>query len=376
MTTRLTVRRENGQVVLAPEGEWTVRGVGVHDSVLRRLRDEVDPGAVSIDLRRLGRIDTAGALALGRVLDRCSQPDADFHFIGEHPSARDLMNLVRAHTQSCPPPPMRGPGLLDMFSRAGEGLIRALGDFIAILSFFGRLLAAIGRVVIHPKRLRLTPTVAVIESAGLNAMPIVATLNFFVGAVVAYLGANLLQQQIGATIYAVELVGYAILREFGVVITAILIAGRSDSAFTAKIGAMGMQQEIDALRALGLDPMETLVVPRVLACVVVVPLLSFTAMVTGLLGGMTVLAVSGGVSPEQFFQRLASQLDTSHFFAGIAKAPVFALVIALIGCWHGLQVRGGVDSLGRHVTASVVQSIFAVIVIDAVFAMIYLELGV
>ncbi len=373
---QLNIDQDGDKTVLSPSGDWVARSVGQFDAIVRDLRDRADPDRLVIDLKNLGRIDTTGALTLGQALDRCGAPDADFHFRGQHRTARSLMKLVRDTTQPCPAPPSRGPGVLEMLTRLGEGLMRGAREVLASLSFFGELLATFVRIGFTPMRMRVTPTVAVMEDVGVNALPIVAILSFFVGAVVAYLGANILQQQLGAPVLAAQLVGFAVVREFGVVITAILLAGRSDSAFTAQIGAMGMQQEIDAMRAMGIDPFEALVVPRVVACVIMLPLLAFGAMVSGLIGGMMALWASADIAPGLFLNQVADNVRVQDFWAGMAKAPVFALVIAIIGCRHGLQVRRDVESLGHHVTASVVQSIFAVIVLDAIFALLYLELGI
>ncbi len=372
----LNVASEDSHTVLTPSGDWTVMHVGGFNRELERLRDTVEPGRLVIELDRLGRIDTTGALSLSRVLDRCGEPDADFHFRGDHPTARRLMRLVRETISPCPPPPREGGGAIAMLERMGEGLVAAFRDLVDSLAFFGQLLVSLGRMIMNPRRFRLAPMVHVMEDVGVNAVPIVTVLSFFVGAVVAYLGANILQQQLGSALFASQLVGLAVVREFGVVITAILIAGRSDSAFTAQIGAMGMQQEIDAMRAMGVDPYEALVAPRVLACLFVMPVLSIAAMAAGLVGGMMALWASADISPFLYLTQIADNVRAQDFWAGMAKAPVFALVIAIIGCRHGLKVRRDVESLGRHVTASVVQSIFAVIVIDAIFALMYLELGI
>jgi phospholipid/cholesterol/gamma-HCH transport system permease protein len=201
-------------------------------------------------------------------------------------------------------------------------------------------------------------------------------LSFFIGAVIAYMGANLLAS-FGASVFMVDLVGFSILRELAVIITAILLAGRSDSAFTAQIGAMKMRQEIDAMTVMGLDTFEVLVVPRALACLVAMPILSFLAMMSGLFGGM--LVAWGGaadVSPVLFYSRLKDVVDISNFWVGMIKTPFFGLVIAIIGCRQGLAVEGSVESLGARVTTSVVQAIFAVISINAVFALIFYQLGI
>ena len=228
---------------------------------------------------------------------------------------------------------------------------------------------------LQPSRLRLTPTIWAMEEVGVNALPIIAVLSFFIGAVVAYMGASLLQT-VGFSVFTVDLIGVTVLREFGVLIMAIMLAGRSDSAFTASIGAMKMQQEIDAMRVLGLDPFESLVLPRVIACVLMAPLLTFGAMISGVFGGMLVAWTSQDISPALFIARFNEVIPLQHFWVGMSKAPVFGLTVAIIGCRQGMQVSGDVESLGRRVTASVVQSIFAVIVLEAAFAMMYLELGI
>ncbi len=371
----LDVSEQDGRTVVRPSGDWLARTLDGVDAELRGLAERADPATIAIDLSRLGRIDTAGAFVLGRVLIRSAEPDADAHFLGDHPSARRLMTLARERTVAGPPPAGVGTGFYELFERAGRGLERAWLDFVDSLAFFGEILAAAARGIARPDRVRWPAVFHVMETAGVNALPIIGTLSFFIGAVVAYLGANLLRD-FGASVFAVELVAFAVLREFAVLITAIMLAGRSDSAFTAQIGAMRMQQEVDAMRTLGLDPFDVLVLPRVIACLVMTPVLTFGAMMMGLLGGMAVLWSVLDVTPGFFIARMQETIPIQHFWVGLSKAPVFAIVIAVVGCRQGLTVGHDVESLGHNVTASVVQSIFAVIVIDAIFAMVYLELGI
>jgi len=200
-------------------------------------------------------------------------------------------------------------------------------------------------------------------------------LTFFVGMVVAFIGATTLGS-FGATIFTVELVGFSMLREFGVILTAIILAGRTNSAFTAQIGAMRMRQEVDAMQVLGLDPMEVLVAPRVIAMVVMTPILAFLATVSGLFGGLIVSWLALDIGPTLFLSRLVSTVPIENFWVGMSKAPFFAMVVALIGCRQGLGVGGSVQSLGTSTTNSVVQALFTIIVIDAVFAMFYMQLGI
>ena len=206
------------------------------------------------------------------------------------------------------------------------------------------------------------------EQVGLDAVPLVFVLNFLVGAVIAFLGANVLRD-FGATIFVVELVNISFLREFAVLLTAIVLAGRTASAFTAQIGAMKSREEVDAMRTIGLDPVDVLVIPRVTALIVMLPLLTFIAMVAGLLGGLTVGALSLDIPPQAYLARMEQTMEIRHFFVGMAKAPIFAVVIALIGCLEGLQVKGTAQSVGERTTSAVVQCIALVIVLDAMAAM-------
>ena len=371
----LTVREDGSRTVLEPHGDWLVDTIGMQDAAIRSVEEHTEPGNIVIDLSGLGRIDTAGAYLLGRSTRRCSEPDGDVHYTGEHPTARRLIEEVRERTTICQPEREPVFGFMSAMARIGAGLEAAYVEAVGTFAFLGRTVTTGLRTAAQPWRFRLTPTVWAMEEVGVNALPIVAVLSFFIGAVVAYMGANLLQS-VGFSVFTVELVGIAVLREFGVLITAIMLAGRSDSAFTASIGAMKMQQEIDAMRVLGLDPFEALVIPRVVACVLMAPLLTFGAMISGIFGGMLVAWSAQDISPTLFITRFHSELDWSHFWVGMSKAPVFGLVVAIIGCRQGMQVRGDVESLGRRVTASVVQSIFTVIVLEALFAMMYLELGI
>ena len=241
--------------------------------------------------------------------------------------------------------------------------------------FNGKLLFAIGRAIRRPARVRWAAVFSLAERAGLDAIPIVAITTFFIGAVVALLGANMLSE-FGAQVFAVELIGIAVLREFNIVITAVLLAGRSASAFAAEIGSMKMKQEIDAMQVMGVDPFEALVLPRFLALLFITPLLTFVATLAGLAGGLMVTWAVLDLGPTFFLQRIVDNVGVIHFWVGLSKAPVMAGVIAAIGCRQGLEVGGDVESLGRGVTSAVVQAIFAIILIDAVFALIYMKLDI
>lgn len=371
----LTTRQDGARLIVEPKGDWLMEAVGRFDRRLRRIESETDPKDLVIDLSGLGRIDTAGAYVLGRTLSRCREPDADRHFIGEHQIARRMMGEMLQRLADCPEDEIQPRGVISTLARIGQGVEDGLKETVESFAFFGRTFTTGLSVLVNPTKMRWTSTIHLMETAGVDALPIISVLSFFIGAVVAFMGASLLET-FGASVFTVDLVGIAVLREFGVIITAILLAGRSDSAFTAAIGSMKMQQEIDAMKVMGLDPYEVLVLPRVIACVVMAPLLTLSAMVAGVFGGMLVSWMTLDISPNFFLTRLNDTIDLKHFLVGMSKAPVFGLVIAIVGCRHGLQVGGDVESLGKRVTTSVVQAIFAVIVIDALFAMMYLELDI
>jgi phospholipid/cholesterol/gamma-HCH transport system permease protein len=367
----LDVIEADGGARLKLSGDWTVHEIGRFERAVMKAAS----GPVVIDLSGLGHLDTAGAWLLGQATAASDDPDGDACFEGEHPYARRLIKEVRKRMAVCEGEAKRDGGVVAVFARIGRGVIGFRDETVDTFAFLGRTLTTAASTAVRPRRLRWTATVSTMESAGVNALPIIAILSFFIGAVVAFMGANLLET-FGASVFTVELVGIAVLREFGVLITAIMLAGRSNSAFTAAIGSMKMQQEIDAMKVIGIDPFEALVLPRVIACVVMAPLLTLAAMLAGIFGGMMVSWATLDISPAFFIQRLQAAIDWSQFFVGMSKAPVFGLVIAVIGCRQGMKVKGDVESLGQRTTASVVQAIFAVIVIDAIFAMVYLELDI
>jgi phospholipid/cholesterol/gamma-HCH transport system permease protein len=357
-------------------GDWTL----AHYANLKKLSDKLDgqyDAGARVDLNGLGALDTAGASLLVELLGptrieqsaeqtECSLSAAD----------RALLKTVyRSLNDFCVPDkaPEEATGI-QVLARIGRAVDKVWIDSKQLLGFIGLILETFARGILRPKRWRITPMVSHIEQTGLDAAPIVALLTFLVGAVVAFLGATVLKS-FGATIFTVDLVAFSFLREFGVLLTAILIAGRTASAFTAQIGSMKANEEIDAIRTLGLDPMELLVLPRVLALLVSLPMLTFVAMLSGIVGGGVVCAVALDISPAMFLSLLKSDIGVQHFLVGMVKAPIFAFLIAAIGCLEGFKVSGSAESVGAHTTSSVVQSIFVVIVLDAVAALFFMEMG-
>ena len=362
------ILREGAAAVLSLSGDWTATRLGRAGA---RLAVEArGAGRLRLDIGALQRFDTAGANALLRVGVIAEGSD-----LASRPDVIAMLDLTAGVGRPVgEPPPDEPGGLYGLLVRLGRGAEVAAREVYLNLAFYGRLLSALGRLIARPSRFRVAPTVAQMERAGLDAMPIVATLTFFVGATIAFLGEELLTQ-FGAKIFSVELVGIGVLREFAVLVTAIILAGRSASSFAAEIGAMRMNQEVDAMQVMGVDPFEALVAPRFLALLTMTPLLTFVAMIAGLFGGLIVVWTVAGLSPAFFLQRLLDNVGVSQFYLGMVKAPVLAMVIAAIGCRHGMEVGGDVESLGRRVTAAVVEALFAIIVIDALFALLFMEMG-
>ena len=259
-------------------------------------------------------------------------------------------------------------------AQLGRQTIEAKHEVIRWLAFLGTVIESMFLTMLQPNKWRVTSVVAHIDSSGFKAVPIVFLLNFLVGAVIAFLGATVLEQ-FGATIFTVHLVGFAFMREFGVILAAILIAGRTASAFTAHIGSMRLNEEIDALKVSGVDPLQILVLPRVTALLVSLPLLTFIAIIAGILGGMGVSVFMLNISPTLFMEVLIDKVGLRHFLVGMSKAPILAFVIATTGCLEGFRVEGSAESLGQRTTSSVVKCIFLVILIDAMLAMFIMKMG-
>ena len=347
------------------QGRWTLRYANELGDALRAAPE----GVTQVDAGGCERLDTLGVLQLLRFAERRGLDFQGFRF------RDDQQPLVAAiedvHDER--PKRKRDTGFHAALGRLGFAVVDNYREVMALIAFLGEVLVKLLRLFKEPSRFRVIATVHHMEQVGLDAAPLVALLSFMVGAVIAFLGAMVLAD-FGATIFVVELVNAAFLREFGVLLTAILLAGRTASAFTAQIGMMVNREEVDAIRVLGLDPVDLLVIPRVLALLAMLPLLTFIAMMAGLLGGMAVGAFNLDIPAAAYLARMQEMMETRHFWVGMSKAPVFAMVIALIGCLEGLQVKGTAQSLGERTTSSVVQSISMVIVIDALAALWFMEM--
>lgn len=363
---QVTVSDENGTHVWILQGDWTLDYFAQLPRVL--LEAGTCPG--KLDAKQLGQLDSSGIVALHDALGTEVLHASEFS--EEH---QRLIELIVQDGVDFNVPPAPSASLLDrMFGRIGHIAEELWQQQIQLLDFMGKTLGEALHSLPRPRQWRTRATLVQIEQVGVDAIPIVALLTFLVGAVVAFLGATVLSE-FGATIYTVSLVGFSFLREFGVLLAAILMAGRTASAFTAQLGSMKANEEIDALQAQGLSPINMLVLPRVMAMLISLPALTLLAMVCGILGGLLVCWVALDISPALFFYIFARDIDITHLWVGLIKAPVFAIIIALIGCLEGFKVRGSAQSVGEHTTSSVVQAIFMVILLDALFALLFMELG-
>ncbi|GAB3379087.1 ABC transporter permease [Lysobacter fragariae] len=364
--SRPDLTAEGSPTRLRLSGQWTLEHAGGISEALGRAPREFD----GIDATGVQRLDSLGVLQLLRFARR---RDFDFDLIDFHDDHRNLVSAIEDVADDRPKK-KKEYGIAAALARLGFAVHDNFSEIRALVSFFGETLIKLVRTVKEPSRFRPTATVHHMEQVGLDAVPLVALLCFLVGAVVAFLGANILRD-FGAVIYVVELVSIAFLREFGVLLTAIILAGRTASAFTAQIGAMKAREEVDAIRTLGMDPIDLLVIPRVLALLVMLPLLTFVAMIFGLLGGLTVGAYGLDIPPMQYLSRMHETMQLKHFVVGMVKAPFFALIISLIGCLEGLQVEGTAESVGERTTSSVVQTISLVIILDAMAAIWFMKMG-
>ena len=355
-------------------GDWTLKNIGPIDPVLLSELEALDYDKVHYDFSAVNEMDTAGAFVFARAVRLGPGDRNDWEVIKGSKGQRILMQAAAESVWGEPPKETRQ--WYDSLTRVGVASDRFFTELFETIAFVGKFFSVFFKLILRPGQIRWKSVVALIEEIGLNAAPIVMTLCFFIGAVIAYMGANLLAS-FGASVFMVDLVGVSVLRELAPIITAILIAGRSDSAFTAQIGAMKMRQEIDAMTVIGLDTFETLVVPRALACLVSLPILTFLGMMSGIFAGM-LIAWTGGmdISPALFLTRLNEVVGVKSFWVGMVKTPFFAIIIAVIGCRQGLAVTGSVESLGSRTTQSVVQSIFAVIAVNAVFAILFYKMGI
>ncbi|HJV27918.1 MAG TPA: MlaE family lipid ABC transporter permease subunit [Aromatoleum sp.] len=353
----------------ALSGAWTARGMGAIAVQLSSLATPAGEELI-VDGARIEALDTAGAWVLQSLLQQLRMAGSAVELRDLRPEFAALLEAMQhemGESERSLPPRAHAPSML---AALGRQVVAAAEQGLALLSFVGECALALRQCIAHPTRFRWRPILYNVRTAGFDALPIVGLLSFLLGVVVAYQGANQLRQY-GANIFVADLVGLSMLREFAPLITAIIVAGRSGSAYAAQIGTMAVTEEIDAMRTLGIPPLEMLVFPKFFALLIALPLLTVFADVLGVFGGMFMAGPTLGVGLDDFLDRLVKAVSVTSYLIGVGKAPVFAAIIVVVGCFQGFRTHGGADSVGRQTTRSVVQSIFLVIVADALFSVAF-----
>lgn len=351
-------------------GRWTAdQAAAVERCAADLVSGPGDGRRIMVDLSGLDRLDTVGAWVLDRTRHDLGVGGYSVDFVGVRADHRILLDEV-AYRGFQPREEVRRNRSVEFLVDIGRAVVGAGRDFAAGISFLGEIVAAFARVITRPSRFRGPSLITHLELIAFRGVPIIALISFLVGCIVAQQGIFQLRR-FGATPFVVDLIGILTLRELAVLLTAIMVAGRSGSAFTAEIGSMKMREEIDALRVMGLDPIEVLIVPRLLALIIGLPILAFLSSLAALYGAGLVAWIYGDVSPDVYLSRLRAAIHMNTFLIGMIKAPFMALIIGVIASMEGFAVEGSAESLGRHVTSSVVKAIFMVIVVDGIFAMFF-----
>ena len=360
-----TVEERGGRATVHLEGPLLVSTIGMLD---RKLREHGEP-VQFVDLANTGDIDTVGAWIVSRFAD-----EHNAKITGASKQAENLIAKVRENASSVPIAPERMPLFERVSGTMGMHVFNFAHGVVRFIGFLGEMLIAAGRIALHPKRFPFRALVRQFELVGVTALPIIGLMSFLIGIVIAQQGAAQLRQ-FGAEIYTINLTGRLAMRELGVLMTAIMVAGRSGSAFAAQIGTMKLTEEVDAMRTIGVAPMDALVLPRVLAAVLMMPLLGFFSAVIAIIGGAFIADLTLGIPFLTFLRRIQEVVPIYDLWVGLIKAPVFGLIVALAGCYQGMQVKGDSEQVGLRTTMAVVQAIFMVIVLDAFFAVFFTEVG-
>lgn len=359
---------------LRAAGQWTVHHAQDLERVVK-IAEKIDHSRVAlvIDFSQIDKLDTFGAWLIERLRRSLTQGGVEPKFVGLSANYSSLVEEVRRVEPLADA--VKQPWLSGLLEGVGRSVVSAGATLVGLLSMSGAILAAVERVIRHPSSFRLTSMVHHLEQVCWRAIPIVILISFLIGCIIAQQG--LFQfRKFGADLFVVDMLGVLVLREIGVLLVAIMVAGRSGSAYTAELGSMRMREEIDALRTMGFDPIDVLILPRVVALVIGLPILAFLGAMAALYGGGLVAWAYGGVDPDAFLSRLREAISINHLIVGIIKAPFMAFVIGIIACTEGAAVKGSAESLGQHTTASVVKSIFFVIVVDGLFAIYFASIGI
>ena len=373
--TLLKGTTDGERLTLSGAGAWTAEHARELELLIdAQSRQRRAIRRVSIDMKGVVRLDTFGAWLLERLVRIWKSRGCDTSVVGLAEDYHDLVEEVRsANLKREPQRPPRRP-VADSLAAIGHTMAIVGHSIVAMAQMLGAVTVTALRVFYRPRTFRLTSMVHHLDNVGWRAVPIVLLITFLIGAIIAQQGIFHFRK-FGADIFVVDMVGVLVLREIGVLIVCIMVAGRSGSAYTAELGSMKMREEIDALRTMGFDPIEVLILPRIVALIIAVPVLTFLGSMAALYGGGLVAWLYGGIDPDIFLSRLKESISIAHFKVGMIKAPFMALVIGIVACVQGLEVTGSAESLGRQTTASVVEAIFLVIVLDGIFAIFFASIG-
>jgi len=362
-------------LALSAAGPWTAPFAPVLETIVSEAEKLAGSRPnIFIDVSQISRLDTFGAWLIERLRRSLTQGNVEAQIAGLSANYASLVDEVR-RVKAAPKAETTPVTITSILAQVGRSVVGISDTFVGLIDMLGAVLVAGGRVLLHPRDFRLTSTVHHLEQVCWRAVPIIVLITFLIGCIISQQGIFHFRR-FGADIFVVDMLGVLVLREIGVLLVAIMVAGRSGSAYTAELGSMKMREEIDALRTMGFDPIEVLILPRMLALIIALPILTFLGMMAALYGGGLVAWFYGGVDPEAFLLRLRDAISINHFTVGMIKAPVMAAVIGLVACVEGFSVQGSAESLGQHTTASVVQGIFLVIVMDGVFAIFFASIGI
>ncbi len=371
----LTGELQGERLALAASGAWTAARAAELETLISKASQKRAPvRRVDIDMGQIESLDTFGAWLLERLVRAWSNAGCETRVLRLADKYQGLIEEVRLVNKSPIPRPGGERLLLDRIESVGRTMVEVTRDLFGFMQMFGELAAVSLRLLMRPHTIRYTSIVHHIDLVAWQAIPIILLITFLIGAIVAQQGIFHFRK-FGVEVYVVDMVGILVLREVGVLIVAIMVAGRSGSAYTAELGSMKMREEIDALRTMGFDPIEVLVFPRMVALMIGLPLLTFLGSMAALYGGGLICWLYGGMSPEIYMARLKEAISLDHFQVGLYKAPFMAMVIGIVATVEGMQVKGSAESLGLQTTASVVKSVFLVIVLDGFFAIFFAAIG-
>ncbi len=370
------IEKKGNTYLLRCNGKWTLNNIADITSAIKKISPTMDQQSnVDWDISAVEEFDSSGIILLLHYVKTFKEKMNNVNIVGANSAHEKMLEMFHDEVESTNTLINKRSFIFSMFETVGKNTVSALRDIIQFIAFLGESIISLAHYILHPSSIRFKAIIKNIEDAGVRALPIVALTSFLIGVVVAYQSAVQLEK-FGANIFIVDMIAISVTRELAPLITAIVVAGRSGSSYTAQIGVMKITEEIDAMKTMSFDPFRFLVLPRMIALMIAMPLMIFFADIVGIFGGMFIAEIKLNLSYAEFINRLQNVLETKHLWVGIIKAPFFAFLIAAVGCFRGFQVSYSTESIGRYTTISVVNAIFLVIACDAIFSVFLTELGI